>query len=82
MKTKQRLVYITCGSIIIFLVLGFGLELLISRQINSLLEKRLGQSKIEIEKLFLLESSTIRNYVNENSYWDELCNAIKINDTA
>ena len=82
MKTKKRLLYITCGGIIIFLLLGFGLERLISVQINSLLEKKLGQNKIEIEKLVLLESSTIKNYVNENSYWDELCKALKLKDTA
>ncbi len=44
--------------------------------------ERLKNNKAEVDKLLLLEGTTVNSYVNENSYWDELCDAVTQKDTA
>ncbi len=44
--------------------------------------ERLKNNKAEVDKILLLEGATVYSYVNENSYWDELCNALIQKDTA
>jgi signal transduction histidine kinase/CheY-like chemotaxis protein len=81
MRTKKRLILILCLCIALFFLLGTVLDNAISNKISSLLEKRLQDNKNEVEKLRLLESAGTYSYVQENSYWDELCNTLKKNDT-
>jgi signal transduction histidine kinase/ActR/RegA family two-component response regulator len=65
----------------LFFMLGLALDSVISNKISDLLEKRIEQNKQEVEKLILLESSSSYSYVQENSYWDELCKALKSKDS-
>jgi DNA-binding NtrC family response regulator len=62
-------------------VLGVGLEGMISNQITKLLEKKIAENKNEVEKLILLEGGSSYSYVQESSYWDELCRATQNKDT-
>jgi signal transduction histidine kinase/ActR/RegA family two-component response regulator len=81
MKTKKRLILILCLCIGLFFLLGVALDSLISNKISSLLEKRIEDNKQEVEKLILLEGGSSYSYVQESSYWDELCKALKGKDT-
>ncbi len=81
MKTKRRLVIGLCCCVALFFVLAIVLDSVISSKIYTLLEKRVEQNKNEVEKLIQLENSNIHSYVNENSYFTELCNTIVKKDT-
>jgi signal transduction histidine kinase/ActR/RegA family two-component response regulator len=81
MKTKKRLKIILLICIILFCVSAFLLERVISNKVGLLLEKRLEYINTEANKLLALQNSPIKSYVTENSYWDELCNALKKRDT-
>lgn len=82
MKTKKRLFIILLLSIVLFGISAFVLEKLIMNKISVLLEQRLTRIKNETNRILLLESSPAKSYVDENSYWDELWNAVKKKDTA
>jgi signal transduction histidine kinase/CheY-like chemotaxis protein len=81
MKTKQRLILILCLCVFLFFLLGVALDSVISNKISNLLEKRVEQNKNEVDKLILLEAGSTYSYVQESSYWDELCKALKRKDT-
>ncbi len=81
MKTKRRLIIGLCCCVVLFFVLAIILDSVISNKIYTLLEKRVEQNKNEVEKLIQLENSNIHSYVNENSYFTELCNTIVKKDT-
>jgi signal transduction histidine kinase/ActR/RegA family two-component response regulator len=81
MKTKQRLILILCLCVCLFFLLGIALDSAISNKISNLLEKRIEDNKNEVEKLVLLEAGSAYSYVQESSYWDELCKAFKNKDT-
>jgi signal transduction histidine kinase/CheY-like chemotaxis protein len=57
------------------------LEKVISNKVGLLLEKRLDHIKDESNKLLVLQNNAIKSYVTEDSYWDELCKAVKSKDT-
>lgn len=82
MKTKKRLKLILGICIILFCISAFLLERVISNKVSLLLEKRLEHISLEADKLLILQNSSIKSYVTEDSYWDELCNAVKNKDTA
>ncbi len=82
MKTKKRLKLILLICIILFCISAFVLEKVISNKVSLLLEKRLEHIGNEADKLLLLQNSAIKSYVTEDSYWDELCKALKEKDTA
>jgi signal transduction histidine kinase/ActR/RegA family two-component response regulator len=82
MKTRNRLLYILTICVILFCVSAFTLERVISNKVALLLEKRLEHISEEANKLLILENSSIKSYVTENSYWDELCNSVLNKDTA
>jgi signal transduction histidine kinase/CheY-like chemotaxis protein len=81
-KTKKRLQIILFFCIILFCVSAFTLEKVISNKVGLLLEKRLDHIKDESNKLLVLQNNAIKSYVNENSYWDELCATVQNKDTA
>jgi signal transduction histidine kinase/ActR/RegA family two-component response regulator len=81
MKTKQRLILILCLCVCLFFLLGIALDSAISNKISNLLEKRIEDNKNEVEKLVLLEAGSTYSYVQESSYWDELCKAFRNKDT-
>ncbi len=81
MRTKRRFIIGLCCCVAIFFVLGIILDSLISTKIYTLLAKRVEQNKDEVDKLIQIENSNIHSYVNENSYWTELCTMIEKNDT-
>ncbi len=81
MKTKKRLFLILCFCVGLFFILGITLDKVISSRIKNLLEKRIQENKNEVEKLVLLEAGSAYSYVQESSYWDELCNAFTLKDS-
>jgi signal transduction histidine kinase/CheY-like chemotaxis protein/sensor domain CHASE-containing protein len=82
MKTKARLLLILFICTMLFFLLGVLLDSVISNKIETLLEKRIEENKNEVEKLVLLEGGSAYSYVQESSYWDELCKALKNTDTS
>jgi signal transduction histidine kinase/CheY-like chemotaxis protein len=81
MNTKRRLQAILIFCILIFCISAFTLEKVISNKVALLLDKRLEHVDEEAKKLLVLQNSSIKNYVSEDSYWDELCAAVKNHDT-
>jgi signal transduction histidine kinase/ActR/RegA family two-component response regulator len=81
MKTKQRLILILFFCVSLFFILGIVLEGAISSQITKFLEKKIADNKNEVDKLILLEANSAYSYVQESSYWDELCKAVKNKDS-
>ncbi len=82
MKTKTRLVVILIVCTALFFVFGIVLDSAISNKIKNLLEKRIEDNKSEVEKLILLEGGSTYSYVQESSYWDELCKAFNNKDSS
>ena len=81
MKTQKKLIVVLSIFLSIVMVLGILLQSKISKNVEQLLLKRLDENKKEVGKLFLLESSNTSNYVEENSFWDELNNAVLKKDS-
>ncbi|NOU39524.1 MAG: response regulator [Ferruginibacter sp.] len=82
MKTKKRLRIILLIFLLIFMFAAFLLEKVVSNKLHILLEARLKTNENQIEKIFYIHSSSLRSYVEENSYWTELCDAVIQNDSA
>jgi signal transduction histidine kinase/sensor domain CHASE-containing protein/ActR/RegA family two-component response regulator len=82
MTTKKRLTITLAVFVFILGGLGFLLQSIITDRIGSLMEKRLISNKAEVDHLMMLDATSINSYVNENSYWDELCYAVERKDTA
>ena len=81
MKTQKKLITVLTIFLSIVIVLGILLQSKISNNIDQLLQKRIDANKEEVKKLFLLEFSNRSNYVEENSFWNELDNAVNKKDT-
>ena len=82
MKTQKKLIVVLSIFLSIVILMGVLLQSTISKNVEQLLQKRIDANKEEVQKLFLLESSNTGNYVVENSFWDELNNAVNKKDTA
>jgi signal transduction histidine kinase/CheY-like chemotaxis protein len=82
MKTKKRLQFILFSCIILFFISAFILQKVVSNKVNSLLEVRLKNVSNQIDKVFIINNAAIKGYVEQNSYWDELCAAVQKKDSA
>jgi signal transduction histidine kinase/ActR/RegA family two-component response regulator len=82
MKTKKRLQLILVVCVLLFCLSAYIVEKIISNKISLLLDKRLEHVTTEADKLLVLQNNSIKSYVVENSYWDELCSAVKKRDTS
>jgi signal transduction histidine kinase/CheY-like chemotaxis protein len=82
MKTKKRLQFILFSCIVLFFISAFILQRVVSNKVNSLLEVRLKNVSNQIDKVFIINNAAIKGYVEQNSYWDELCTAIQKKDSA
>jgi signal transduction histidine kinase/ActR/RegA family two-component response regulator len=81
-QTKIKLFIVVFLVLFLLTGLGYGLTRVISSRVTTLLEKRVEQSKQELEKLIDLANANDKNYVTENSYWDEMYFATLNSDTA
>ncbi len=82
MKTKKRLSIILFSCIVIFIISAIVLERLVSNKVQILWEEKLKSASNQAEKIMLIQEAPMRGYVEENSYWDELCSVLKTRDTA
>jgi signal transduction histidine kinase/CheY-like chemotaxis protein len=81
MKTKTRLLLVLTAFLSLVFIMGLILQSTITREIGKVLERRIKENKQEVEKLILLDGSNITSYVNENSFWDEMLQALVKKDT-
>jgi signal transduction histidine kinase/CheY-like chemotaxis protein len=81
MKTKRRLQVILFSCIILFFISAFVLERVVSNKLKVLLEARLANVVNQTDKIIFIHNASVKGYLEENSYWDELCTAIQKKDT-
>jgi sensor domain CHASE-containing protein len=81
MKTKRRLQVILFSCIILFFIAAFVLERVVSNKLQVLLEARLANVVNQTDKIIFIHNASVKGYLEENSYWDELCIAIQKKDT-
>ncbi len=82
MKTKRRLSIILFSCILSFIVSAFVIERVVTNRVEILLEEKLKSVSNQVDKTIFIQAAPIIGYVEESSYWDELCTALKNNDTA
>jgi signal transduction histidine kinase/CheY-like chemotaxis protein len=82
MKTRTLIWIISMASVLLFVSISFLFKSIISSK-NELLLKE-GRSNLEQEtgKIYSLKTQSIEQFVFDNSYWDELVNAIRNQDSA
>jgi signal transduction histidine kinase/ActR/RegA family two-component response regulator len=81
MKTRSQLIAIFFASIILIIGTAFILRAVISSKNKVLLEQGYNDLQKETDKTVTFNSTAFKNWVYDNSYWDELTVAYKKQDS-
>ena len=79
---RRKFLYILVSSTILLVGLVFIFDAVIVSKNNSLLTERLQEAKTYTDAHFQDNTSTQKNYVFDNSYWDGLIDYYKTKDSA
>jgi signal transduction histidine kinase/CheY-like chemotaxis protein len=78
---KRRFNIYLVASIVLLIGILFLFNALTSNSNKALLKERLDQSKLEMDDRIAEHTAVQRNYLFDNSYWDDLVNFYKTRDT-
>jgi signal transduction histidine kinase/ActR/RegA family two-component response regulator len=81
MKTRSQLIAIFFAAIVLIIGTAFILRAVISSKNEVLLEQGYNDLQKETDKTVTLNSTAFKNWVYDNSYWDELTVAYKKHDS-